>query len=319
MAARDESGEAAAWVARLDRFGDNPEVKAQFERWLAEDERRQGAILRAEMTWAMLDRAKALPGMSVGRRRRPVSRRAFMAGAVGTAAAAAAGGVAFWNWHGLANTYRAGEGEFRRFRLKDGSTIALNADSEMHVAIAPYARTARLAFGEAWLQISADPDRPFLVHASDLAVRADNSAFAISRNTDSVDVMVTEGAVQLRSRPVGSPMVLASGTRAVIQRNGQVQKMQVSRLDIDRALAWREGRIALAGESLGEAIRAFNRYNTRKLVVMDAELAAAKLDGWFSLDDPLAFANAAAESLNAQVHLERDRIVLTSKIPLSAT
>jgi transmembrane sensor len=82
---------------------------------------------------------------------------------------------------------------------------------------------------------------------------------------------------------------------------------------MERSLAWREGQIALDGDTLGEAVEEFNRYNHRQLVVANPELAQAKLVGWFWLDDPDSFAGAAARTLGAEIKLRDNQIVLISR------
>src|SRR3546814_8220291 len=54
------SDRAAAWVARMDRGGHDPAVRAELKAWLAGDDRRRGAYFRAKAAWNMLDRATVL-------------------------------------------------------------------------------------------------------------------------------------------------------------------------------------------------------------------------------------------------------------------
>ena len=51
---------AAEWVARIDAAGDDPNVHAALEAWLAGDVRRRGAYFRAQAAWVSLDRAQVL-------------------------------------------------------------------------------------------------------------------------------------------------------------------------------------------------------------------------------------------------------------------
>src|SRR3546814_6842129 len=51
---------AASWVARMDREGGDPAVRAELKAWLAGDDRRRGAYFRAKAAWTMLDRASVL-------------------------------------------------------------------------------------------------------------------------------------------------------------------------------------------------------------------------------------------------------------------
>jgi len=70
-------------------------------------------------------------------------------------------------------------------------------------------------------------------------------------------------------------------------------------------------RIVLEGETLGEAVLQFNRFNVRKLVIADPSLAAEKLVGQFRATEPLTFARAVATTLGARIDEDRDTIRLS--------
>ena len=73
----------------------------------------------------------------------------------------------------------------------------------------------------------------------------------------------------------------------------------------------REGRIALSGVPLREAIARFNRYNDRKLVLASPELGDISTVGWFRVTDPESFARAVAISPSAQVSLSENAITIS--------
>src|SRR3546814_93 len=72
---------------------------------------------------------------------------------------------------------------------------------------------------------------------------------------------------------------------------------------IDRALAWRNGKVDLAGDRLDSAVAEFNRYNGRQLTVADPAIAGERLDGVFRTDDPEGFAQAVRITLGVPVDL----------------
>src|SRR3546814_17858419 len=58
--AQASNDRAAEWIARMDREGHDPAVRAELKAWLAGDDRRRGAYFRAKVAWNMLDRARVL-------------------------------------------------------------------------------------------------------------------------------------------------------------------------------------------------------------------------------------------------------------------
>jgi transmembrane sensor len=297
----DEIEEAAArWVFRLDREGRRPETQAELESWLVADPRRRGAFLQAEAAWAMLDPTCDLETASVASGRpRSIGRRGFLVGAGAAIAASVAGG--FW----LANPgdrYRTAVGEIRRVPLKDGSVAAINTDSRMAVALADTARTVAVDQGEVWFQVAKDPARPFTVEAGPIRVRAVGTAFSVRRRIDGADVLVTEGVVEAWSEVEKQTVRLTAGERAFVAARAKAIVVPPAPSEVDRKLAWRSGKIDLAGETLASAAEEFNRYNSRRIEVAP-RLATEQFFGVFRTDDPEGFARAVKVSLGAALEL----------------
>ena len=96
--------------------------------------------------------------------------------------------------------YSSEIGEFREIALPDGSEIGLNTNSRAEVDYKQEARFVRLLEGQAHFDVSHNPDKPFVVYANDIAVRAVGTAFAVYiREDGSVEVTVTDGQVELSS------------------------------------------------------------------------------------------------------------------------
>ncbi len=234
--------------------------------------------------------------------------RALLAGGAAVAASVA-GGLVFLN----GRDYRTAVGEVRRLPLKDGSVAAINTASVLQVSLAPKRRLVRLDQGEAWFQVAKDPDRPFVVEAGRVRVQAVGTAFSVRRRASGADVLVTEGVVEAWvDGAEGASVRLKAGDKAFVADNAAIREAVSLPSEIDRTLAWREGKIDLAGETLGEAVAEFNRYNDRKLVVTDPAMAGQRLYGVFHMDDPEAFAHAVQASLGAEISTTDDQIVIAS-------
>lgn len=307
-----EAIEAAAtrWMWRLDREGRSPQFDADLEAWLAGDPRRRGAFLKAEAVWTLLDQTRGhpLPTPLASRRRPPSAvRRALLFGGGALAASTVGAGVFLWR----ADRYQTDVGEVRRVPLKDGSVVSINTASSLEVSLHASQRTVRLAKGEAWFQVASDARRPFVVEAGSIRVRAVGTAFSVRRRSAGVDVLVTEGVVEAwaEGRP-RAPIRLEAGDKAFLDENAITRTASAASSEIDRKLEWRFGKIDLAGETLGDAVADFNRYNARKLVIADPRLADERLYGIFDMDDPAAFAAAVQVSLGVGVQAGSSRIVI---------
>lgn len=305
--------EAARWVARMEGDGWSAEQEAELEAWLDADPRRRGALLQAQAAWMTLDPVGAArlvgaapPPESLDEEedeepRHWFSRRGVLAGGGAAVAASIAGAFLLLN-RGL--SYATEVGEIRRVPLPDGSTAAINTSSKVEVKLAPTRRQVRIDEGEAWFQVAKDPERPFIVEAGRVRVQAVGTAFSVRRWDNGAEVLVTEGVVDAWTDGAeGNKVRLTAGSRAFVADNAAVKHEEAAPSSIDRTLAWRDGKIDLVGEPLGEAVSEFNRYNRRRLVLADPGLGSEQLDGVFRTDDPIGFANAIASTLGVAVDL----------------
>lgn len=193
-------------------------------------------------------------------------------------------------------------GEQRSFGLQDGSTISLNTNSRLTVEFSDALRIVRLQQGEANFQVTADPDRPFVVHVGTGMVWAVGTAFNVRVTSGVVDVTVTEGTVKVFADvdPNETPSVLQTNNRAVaddtvviadagetVQYSDALLRTvtQVPPADLTRKLAWQQGAMIFRGEPLKDAIVEMARYTDQRLVIVDPSIEDTRIGGHFKTGD----------------------------------
>ncbi|WP_026046545.1 FecR family protein [Sphingomonas sp. PAMC 26621] len=307
----DRSGsvadEAAWWVAKMDSGRWEAADEIALSQWLAQDAMRHGLLLRTQAAWVATDLALRPPTTAasipdVVPEARPVwHRRNLLAG---LAAVIVAGVIGTTRIFVPETRYVTNLGEIRRVPLADGSIMTINSGSALTVRIDARSRQIALAQGEAWFEVAHDPTRPFVVTAAGVTARALGTAFSVRLRPAGVEILVTDGTVETRHENTVSPSAatrLTAGQRAFVDARAAVRFEADRASAVDRALAWRGGMIDLEGDTLASAAEEFNRYNTRKIVVSDQQLAGEKLDGVFRINDPEGFARAVKVSLDATV------------------
>lgn len=282
---------AAAWVARMDAGDWGEHDEAELQVWLAGDPLRAGALLQCQSAWISLDRRPAKTGRAAG--------RAWFAAGGLVAACLAAVGVYFLQ---APDAYQTQVGEIRRVPLADGSVAAVNTASRLEFKVVDGRREARLQRGEAWFQVAKDTAHPFVVEAGRVRVQAVGTAFSVRRGVNGAEVLVNEGVVEAWAAGAeGHRIKVAAGQKAFVSDDAAITKVAAGPSSIDRALAWRAGKIDLSDESLGAAVAEFNRYNRRQIVLTDPRLADERFDGVFRIDDPAGFSTAIAQALDLSV------------------
>jgi transmembrane sensor len=127
----------------------------------------------------------------------PRFRRSFLA-AAGVAFAIVIGGAVWWQAHRYP-LYATDIGERRSITLADGSTVDLNARSQLRVEFTKAERRVELVDGQALFQVAKDKARPFIVHSGDALVRAVGTQFDVYRKTSGTTITVLEGRVAVYS------------------------------------------------------------------------------------------------------------------------
>ncbi len=328
---------AAAWLAQRD---DNLSAAqlAEFARWHEADPRHAAAIARLEATWAMLGQlreyrpeARVHPDRDLLAKPRPVL--LFYKPAVAAAAALAAclALVAGWLWLRPAALSTFGEpqyattsGGYQRMTLEDGSVVELNAESEVRVNYSPAERRVRLVKGEAHFIVAKNRERPFWVEAGAVTVRAVGTAFNVRLGTAKIEVLVTEGKVEVDQSAVRTAnstapgrSLLEAGQLLVIQPANPVSRPQPEQVAPDAmrdALAWQDARLKFSDMKLGEAVAQFNKHNRVQIELADADLAQLSLGGGWRAQNVEVFVRMiTADPQNAIIvdpQSDPDRIVL---------
>src|SRR5262249_13652201 len=84
---------------------------------------------------------------------------------------------------------------------------------------------------------------------------------------------------------------------------------------VEAATAWTQGRLVFQGTPLQEVAAEFNRYNARRLVVQDPELANLRVTGIFSSTDPSSLIRFLETRPEIDLTQTPDEIHITRKHP----
>jgi transmembrane sensor len=88
-------------------------------------------------------------------------------------------------------------GENIHHRLPDGSSLWLNSSSKVEINYSENFRRINLLGGEVHFVVAKDATRPFEVYADDRLVRAIGTAFTVHKLDGRIEVLVSEGTVEL--------------------------------------------------------------------------------------------------------------------------
>ena len=181
--------------------------------------------------------------------------------------------------------------------LPDGTIVELKDGSQITFDYSGSARHVILQQGEAHFAVIKDAQRPFVVEAAGVQVRAVGTAFSVQRGTGTVEVVVTEGRVAVSAEPpaaASGPVeatLVDSGNRCVVElpvADVPAALPRVATVDpreMSERLSWRVPRLEFSGTPLAQAVTLFNRHAGVRLVLADSSLGALELSGVVRADN----------------------------------
>lgn len=322
--------EAARWLMRLGEAPDDAAIFEAFEDWRdAAPEHRQ-AFEDVQESWALFGDQAAAPELLVlrrdalGRAGGMGKRRGFDLDRRGVAAglaALAAAPLGVYGWRRLRpdgrQTLRTAVGEQRTVTLSDGSRVSLDANTLVKVAYSPALRLAEVVEGRAHFEVAKDKARPMKVRAGTRTVTALGTAFTVEHEGARVVVTLVEGRVAVTeaapARGVAPPpKELAPQQQLVFAADAKPPLMHEA-VDVERAMAWREGKLVFDDESLAEAVARVNNYSRVKIVVEDAPARALKISGIFNAGDTPAFVEAVQSYFPVDVSTGESTVEIRSR------
>ncbi len=323
--------QAATWIVRQDR-GLTATEQDEFLQWLAADRQHAEALARHRQNWDRLDMlAQWRPEHSprpnrdlLAPPRAKIVRfpRYWLAG---LAMAAAAVIVALVVWPRasvpVANAMAPDITTIEEQTLSDGSVIQLNRGGAVRVDYTAAERRVQLVRGEAHFTVAKNRERPFIVSAGGVDVRAVGTAFDVRLGRQAVEVLVTEGKVRVDQKndavAGGRATVvpeLSLGQRAVVPLVGAGVGPAVAAVPPEQAaemLAWQPKMLAFTSAPLRGIVAEFNRCNAPvHLVIADADLADIEMSASLRSDNVEGFIRLLEASFGVRAERSDHTITL---------
>ena len=290
----DALEQAAEWVVRLNDPRASEDDFSEWQQWLAKDAEHVQAFHEVQDAW---QRASAVADVIAA----PTSDDRVTAAAKRTtsftprwswalslaATVLIVCGIVFWPSTPM--TLSTTTAELRSVKLPDGSRVSLGPETQLRLAFSERERLISMQSGEAYFEVSPDPQRPFSVKTPTGTVVAVGTAFSVHTLTDRIAVAVTHGKVRVETgggptveeaptdgASASIPIVLVTGQRFV--REGE--RTTVDKLpSLESATAWQQRRLEYNNEELRVVIADINRYSATKLTIDDSKIGELRYTG----------------------------------------
>jgi len=297
---------AADWVQRRHLWTWADADQVEFDAWLAESDANRVAYLRQNAVWGAAGRLNALRQQQPMREAKPSAKpgnwRLFRYIAAALIVAAIALSSFAYFQPPADSTYVTPVGGRKIITLADGTQIELNTNSALRIR-GGAVRQVTLLRGEAYFNVQHNGADPFAVTASGYRITDLGTKFLVGASTDLVKVSVLEGSAAVTpvsGQKAQRSALLLPGDVAVANASGlTVKKEPVA--SVATALGWRRGLLTFKDTQLADAVAEFNRYNTHKLRISDAEVGRLKINGTFQAENADVFATSVQELFGLKI------------------
>ena len=198
-------------------------------------------------------------------------------------------------------SYATAFGKHQCEKLPEGSAVCLNSASEIHYTYTRNARNVVLVRGEATFDVQPDNTRRFNVLSGRSVIQDIGTSFDVYIEADSTLVTVIEGQIRILSPINAAPdlnidlrqhALESAGNDMIAPEFHKLQQVELSRTTgamrmlpalteerLSQLLAWRQGRIDLAGMQLGAALGQLSRYHIERFEFADETLSRTRVGG----------------------------------------
>jgi transmembrane sensor len=319
----DITREAADWHARLRNESLSEMDQARFRAWIEGHPARRREFDQISVMWDQLGALAQSPEVLDELQRaapadvlpmpapRRVSRRAVVGWALAASVVVATTGIVSWQWLSAPQIYSTGIGEQKVVPLGDGSVITLNTSTRLSVRLSRSERRVEVLEGQANFAVAKDAARPFIVSAAGGETLAVGTEFDVYKRANDTLVTLIEGRVTVTSPQAGAPAITLTAREQVAYSADRAP--QRTKVDLQRASAWRARKLDFADTPLGEAISEANRYSSLKIELREPELADDRISGVFEAGRNDALAEGVRAYFGLQLERSGDDLIVLSQ------
>lgn len=302
------NAQAAAWLEKAD-FGEWTDLDERaLEDWLVQSHAHRAAYWRLKAVWRESYRLSILKSSAANeaalRPARKMPALLLRLAAAFVAVTVLGAGALLALGSPQSRTYATPIGGHEIVRFADGTQVELNTNTVVRATMTSQQRMVWLEKGEAYFQVHHDAARPMVVIAGDRRITDLGTQFLVRREPGALKVVLFEGSIRL-----GATKLVPGEEATATATSMSVAHKSVE--ELTNEIAWRDGVLVFKHATLADAAKAFNRYNTQKLVFADNVVAQETVGGTFRTNDAKAFAAVIRALLNLHVTNKGNEIVIS--------
>jgi transmembrane sensor len=175
------------------------------------------------------------------------------------------------------------ENQMTQIELREGGQVDIRPRSELY-SLEQTDRVSRYRIsGEAYFQVTSNPNRNFIVEAGNARIEVTGTAFNIRNWSDSTVVYLEKGGLKVQPVNSGSATDLQAGSYVVVTDTGSISEPKTA--NGERFTAWRQNEIYLEKRAVSSVLHELEHHFNITINV-PATIQSDTLGGSISLQNP---------------------------------
>jgi len=196
-------------------------------------------------------------------------------------------------------------------KLPDGSTVLLNAGSQLNYPDT-FGNTREVHLtGEAYFDIKHNPAKPFIVHAGHTRTVVLGTAFDIKAFPGQQQVVVTVARGKVRVEKDYRTLSILTRNEQLIVSNDE-NELKKSVVNTDEAIAWKQDDIVLDDMPLREAVQQLQQRFGCSIVLSNAALGNCRITASFLHHEPLQEVMQVIARINRMDYITENNTITLS-------
>ncbi len=209
-----------------------------------------------------------------------------------------------------AMVYSSGNNEIKSIELPDGSIVKLNQNSSLKYSEKEGRRLCSFD-GEAFFEISKNPEKPFLIEGNHTNIQVLGTKFLFNDRSGSEEalVKVSEGKVKFSDKKLNEKILVAN-EEAIYVNDGLIKKNKIENFDIKK---WQLKELDFNDDVLAEVIPQIESMYGVSIECSQAGMMYCRFSGNFKNDKIETVMEVLAESLNIKLSTKNNTYLLEGK------
>lgn len=205
-------------------------------------------------------------------------------------------------------------GKHFELRLTDGSSILLNAGSELRYPQSFAGLDSRNVFleGEAYFNVAENKNQPFIVHTERMNVRVFGTKFNVSnyQNENNTSAVLDEGSIAVydpsNTFDEQDYLLINPGQQVIAQKDGFV----VREVNTEKHIAWSNDKLHFMNDRFGDIIKELERHFGISIVNKSPELDDMRYTGTFTTETLIQVLDTFKNTTDFEYQVETDKIII---------